>query len=516
MPKKPHHRRALRAQLLFRRSVVAVIILIQAAYLMYFIQSGSMPARHLSSFFRVMSFFVMLYVINKQMKPGYRLIWVTIILLFPVVGCLFYLLIHLIPAGSKVIKRSRQLAYELPAVMDRGNHVIKEDFGRIGRWRRMAEYLTEHNAFPLYDHTKTEYISPGEAFLPRLLADLESARSYIYMEYFILERGKMLNPVLSVLKRKVREGVDVRILYDDIGSMLVLPQNFSQDMANSGIKAIAFNRFIPLLTSVQNNRDHRKITSIDGRIGYTGGINLADEYINAYPKHGYWMDNALRLEGQAVWSLSCMFMEMWSLASQKPFFMPHAPYQWDGKPPEDDGLVLPYADSPLDQETVGENVYMTMIQNAEKYLYITTPYFVVDDGILSALLLAAKSGVDVRIITPKVWDKRLVHIVTRSYYRILLEGGIKIYEYSPGFMHQKMMIADDLVATVGTVNLAYRSLYLHFENGVFLYGSGAVAEAKNDYMRNLRDSEEITLRSVKGTAWTRLLQSVLRLFAPLI
>ncbi|MBE6999880.1 MAG: cardiolipin synthase, partial [Ruminococcaceae bacterium] len=239
-----------------------------------------------------------------------------------------------------------------------------------------------------------------------------------------------------------------------------------------------------------------------------------DEYINVFPKHGHWKDSAIRLEGDAVWSMNVMFLEMWALANKEPFIIPHTPPVFFPER-ETEGLVLPYADSPLDTETVGEYVYLQMIQNAERYLYIMTPYLIVDDGILTALSFAAKSGVDVRIITPHVWDKQMVHITTRSYYRDLIKAGVRLYEYTPGFVHAKVFVADDVAATVGTVNLDYRSLYLHFENGVFLYNTPSVAEAKTDFLKTLADSEEVTLRNLRTDVFHKQLENLLKLLSPL-
>ncbi|MBR0144673.1 MAG: cardiolipin synthase [Clostridia bacterium] len=503
---------------MFRRMVVILIIVLQVAFFAYFLKADTLVSRILSAVVSVVSIFLAIYLVNKNMKPAYRIIWLVIILAFPVLGPFYYLLLHLLPNKHWVMKRYAAIARESQPAFRTPNELSPgERNGLFHRWSRSASYLSDFAGFPAYAHTRNEYLSPGEAFFPRFLEDLEKAEKYIYMEYFIVEEGVMTEKVLNVLERKVKEGVDVRFMYDDIGSLMTLPKNYVEILRRRGIRAAVFNRFIPVFTSIQNNRDHRKITVIDGRIAYTGGLNIADEYINVYEKHGYWKDGVIRVEGDAAWSFTVIFLQLWSLAAGEHFTLPQKPPEFSPEErPETDGAVLPYADSPLDTETVGEYVYTQLIAGANRTLYATTPYFMVDDGLLSGLKLAAKSGVDVRLITPRVWDKFFVHVITRSYYRELIEAGIRVYEYTPGFMHAKVMVADDEIATVGTVNLDFRSLYLHFEDGVLVCGSSAVGEIRKDFLRALEDSSEITLEDVKSNLFMRLMGNLMRLFAPLL
>ena len=327
----------------------------------------------------------------------------------------------------------------------------------------------------------------------------------------------MWDSILEVLKEKASQGVEVRVLYDDIGCFLTLPKNYAAQLAEYGIQCCVFNPFRPMLSAIQNNRDHRKITVIDGKVGFTGGLNLADEYINTYEKHGYWKDAAVKVKGKAAWSLTLMFLEMWELCcgkqqNAKQFFPENE--KTSGEEPE--GFVQPYADSPMDDENVGEHVYLQILNNAKDYVYICTPYLIVDDSMVSALCLAAKSGVDVRIITPHIWDKTFIHMTTRSYYRELIHGGVKIYEYSKGFIHSKTFVSDDHTATVGTTNLDFRSLYLHFECGIWMHGSEAVTQVKEDFLDTLEQCQQILLDECKGNLVTRLFQDFLRVFAPLM
>ena len=306
----------------------------------------------------------------------------------------------------------------------------------------------------------------------------------------------------------------VRVLYDDMGCFLSLPPDYTQKLAQYGIEAAVFNPFQPFLTVKQNNRDHRKITVIDGKVAFTGGINLADEYINAVEKYGHWRDSAIQLRGDAAWSFALIFLQMWQLVTkQRENIDQYRPTAASGIR---DGFVQPYADSPTDDDNVGEHVYLQIITGAKDYLYINTPYLIVDDSMISALCLAAKSGVDVRILTPHRWDKRIVHFTTRSYYRELLQSGVKIYEYTIGFNHAKTFVSDDAVATVGTTNLDFRSLYHHFECGTVLYGSRAVMEVKEDFLNTLPICHEITQEELRSNVFVRMAQDVLRLFAPLM
>lgn len=327
----------------------------------------------------------------------------------------------------------------------------------------------------------------------------------------------MWNSILDILKRKAAAGVKVRLLYDDLGCFFLLPTDYPKQLHTYGIECRVFNPFRPFLTVKQNNRDHRKIASIDGKVAFTGGINLADEYINAYEKHGHWKDASVMVAGKAAWSFTLMFLQMWEFCTgiDEDYTMY---YPWKDYPCEiqGTGFVQPYADSPMDKDNVGEHVYLQIINNAKRYVYINTPYLIIDDNLLSALRLAAKSGVDVRIVTPHRWDKRFVHMTTRSYYRELIDAGVKIYEYSDGFIHSKTFVSDDKTATVGTTNLDFRSLYLHFECGTWMYESEAVLEVRDDFLTTLDHCQQITEKDCKCGLIMRIFQDILRVFAPLM
>ena len=328
----------------------------------------------------------------------------------------------------------------------------------------------------------------------------------------------MWDSILEVLQERASAGVDVRIIYDDLGCFLTLSPDYPKYLQMFGIKCEKFNRFHPFLTSTQNNRDHRKITSIDGKIAYTGGVNLADEYIGEKIKCGKWKDCAIRLCGDGAWSFTVMFLQIWGLLTREEAdyesYRPTAHPASAASPVK--GWVQPYADGPMSTENVGEQIYQHIIDGAQQYLYITTPYLMIDDGMISSLESAAKSGIDVRIITPEIPDKKTVLFTTRSYYRSLLQAGVRIFEYANGFMHAKTFLSDDIVATVGTFNLDFRSLYLHFECGTCLYGTDSIADMKQDFLNTLTECKEITPESCKSNAVLRFWQSICRIFAPLM
>jgi cardiolipin synthase len=505
-------------RVIFRRRVFIIFILaLQLAFLLFVIGGSSRAFRLVNMALNFLSILVSLHILNKKEKSAYKLIWIFLILLFPIFGGLLYIIFSS-QSNSRTLRRfikANNILYR-PFYFLPGNVLPSLD-AEHEDYLPQARYLQEYAGFPVYTHTQTEYFDSGEAFFQRVLTELERAERYIFLEFFILRQGAMLDPIISILERKARQGLDVRIIYDDLGCFMSLPHTYKQHLERNGIRCIVFNPFKPILSSLQNNRDHRKIIAIDGKIAFTGGINLADEYINAYERFGHWKDAAIMLSGEAAWSLTLIFLEMWNL-EQKHKDDAQSLYPWKDKPCgiSSDGYVQPYADSPIDDENVGEHVYIRIINSARKYVYINTPYLVVDDNLLSALTLAAKSGVDVRIITPHRWDKWIVAITSRSYYRQLLSAGVKVYEYTSGFNHSKTFVSDDRIATVGTTNLDFRSLYLHFECGVLVYRNQTVQAVKEDFLKTVPVSHEITLKECARNALQRIVQDVLRLFAPLM
>ena len=346
--------------------------------------------------------------------------------------------------------------------------------------------------------------------------ELEKAQSYIFLEYFIISESTMWWEILNVLESKAQEGVDVRVIYDGVGSAAVLPKNYPEYLQGLGIQCQVFRPFVPVLSIHQNNRDHRKLCVIDGLTGFVGGLNLGDEYVNRIKRFGYWKDNALRLRGEAAWSLSVLFLTMWdNITKGRTDYSLFRPKEFPAAALAS-GLVVPYADSPLAEDTLCADLFLQMITKAKRYLYLTTPYLSVDETILSALTTAARTGVDVRLMVPHIPDKKTVFAVTQSNYPPLLEAGVRVFEFTPGFIHSKTVVADDLYASVGSCNMDYRSLFLQFENGVWLCGDPAVVAVRDDFLEAQRHCQEIAMSDCENLSFfTKLKQSVYRMFSPL-
>lgn len=510
------HKKWFRARYL-QRITVALIILAQIAIFFYILYSGSNASTVVAYLLNVISIIVAVIVAVKHDKEENRLLWMMAILIFPVFGGLMYLLFHSQSSTRKFKKMSNSIEEETKAVFFLPENSKDEAVMDYPKQENAIRYLQDYAGFPIYDRSKVKYLSPGEVKFEYMIDELKKAERYIFMEYFIIEEGVMWDTILDILKEKAARGVEVRLIYDDMGCFLTLPKDYPEKLERFGIKCIIFNPFRPFVVSEQNNRDHRKIAVIDGKVAFTGGINLADEYINAYEKYGHWKDASVMVCGVSAWSFTVMFLRMWRLCSgiTEDF---HQYYPWHTEKCDiiGDGYVQPYCDSPTAPENVGEHVYLQIINNAKKYIYINTPYLVIGTNIVSALTLAAKSGVDVRIVTPYKWDKFIVHMTTRSYYSELIRAGVKIYEYSSGFIHSKTFVSDDEVATVGTTNLDFRSLYLHFECGLRIAGGSAVNEVKSDFLNTLEKCKRITEEDCKCNIIVGFIRKILRVFAPLM
>lgn len=506
-------------KLLFHRAFwVALGILVQAAALILMINRFQ---HYFVYFYGISTFISMVVVIalaNGRSKAGYKIAWIIAILTFPIFGGVFYLVFGGSRVGKRTRKKMESISSKMAETLDHNRSLIQQITDENIEAGRQAQYLHKYAFGPVYTNTDVEYFPVGEAKFERLVEELEKARHYIFLEYFIIEEGLMWNTILDILKRKAEEGVDVRVIYDDIGSIMKLPYGYDKKLEAMGIKCSVFNPFLPVLSPRFNNRDHRKILVIDGHTGFTGGINLADEYINHIEKLGHWKDNAVMLKGDAVYSLTVMFLAVWDyLRGIDEDYGQYMPERYGERQYPPDGFVQPFSDNPLDDEAVGETVYLNLIGRAKEYIYITTPYLIVDAEVMTALCNAAKQGIDVRIITPYIPDKWYVHAVTRANYGLLLEAGVKIYEYTPGFIHGKTFIVDDEYAVIGTINLDYRSLFLHFECGVWLYRNSSIAHIKTDFLETLAVSQEIKWEVYQQTPWQRRIgRALLNLFAPLM
>ncbi|MCX5775366.1 MAG: cardiolipin synthase [Firmicutes bacterium] len=463
------------------------------------------------------SIIIAFIIIGNRTNPSYKIIWLIVILAVPLFGGILYLIL-----GNKKMSKNKQKKYrpmnKVIREMNKKAELVYSQLQEINAdASAQSNYIQETTGYPIFQNSPVIYYPSGEKYLPDLIRELEKAEKYIFMEYFIIEKGEIWDKILELLERKAKAGIDVRIIYDDLGCIDTLPGNYYKKLRKKGIKAFSFNRFFPLVNARLNNRDHRKICVIDGLVGFTGGVNLADEYFNKVKKYGFWKDNAMMIKGDAVKSLTLMFISFWDVLSNKTDKLEQfIPVTHNSVDNPSAGFVQPYVDNPLDDEAVGENVYLNLIGRAKKYLYITTPYLVIDNEMIVALSNAAKQGIDVRIVTPHHPDKRTVFSLTRSFYLQLVEAGVKIYEYTPGFVHQKVFLADDDFATVGTINLDFRSLYLHFENGIWLFHDPVIKDIKADLDDIISKSELMTIEKCKTRGLTRIWQSVLRAFAPML
>lgn len=499
----------------FSRTVVtALLIVIQVAWLAaLLLQLGnSLPA--IQTVLRILSLVAILFVIKSDMNPSYKIGWILLIAVLPILGGLMYVIF----GNKRPTKNMREM---LRAQLEKSAEYLgtqesitgELDGGAAG----LFKYLEGSAGYPTAKNTTVRYYRVGEEMYADLLPELEKAEKFIFLEYFIIRPGEMWDGVLEILKRKAAAGVDVRIIYDDMGCIDILPANYNATLEGWGIRTMAFNRFVPAVSLVMNNRDHRKITVIDGKVGFTGGINISDEYINVKERFGHWKDTGLMLKGPGVFNLTLMFLEMWNAFNKDgDGYAEFIPDSFEECGSADDGYVLSFSDSPLDNESVGESVYTDMLYQAKNYIYITTPYLAIDSELQTALCMAAKRGVDVRMITPGIPDKKLVYRLTRSYYPTLLRAGVKIYEYTPGFIHAKSFVCDDKLCVVGTINMDYRSLYLHFECGTLMYNNPEIKRVKKDDLDTMEKCRKVELSDMKTNFLGELFDSFLRSVAPLL
>ena len=506
---------------LLKRVVQRVILLVSSFILQIGVISFFL-LKYSESFFDfylaslTLSIIIVFIIINNKSNPSYKIAWIVPVMIFPIFGGLFYLLY----GGNKLSTREKLKMViqniEMTNSLKQDDEIIKKIGDKSIYAKNQSEYILNYAKCPVYNNTETTYFKIGEEKFEALLRELKKAEKFIFLEYFIIQEGKMFNSILEILEEKAKQGVDVRLIYDDVGCIVTLPHNYKNTLEAKGIKCRVFNPIKPFFTRRLNNRDHRKIVVIDGDVGFTGGINLADEYINEYEKHGYWKDAGIMLKGDAVWNLTVMFLSMWDYIDNKEEdyikFKPSKNKYYNSK-----GYVQPFDDSPLINEPIGETVYLNLINKAKDYIYINTPYLIIDNQMATALKIAAKSGVDIKIVTPYIPDKKFVHAVTKSYYESFIKDGIEIYEFTPGFMHAKTFVVDDEYGVVGSINLDFRSLYLHYECGVWLYKTESIKSMKDDYLETLKRCHKVTMEECKNTSSIRkVLRLIIRMFAPLL
>lgn len=462
--------------------------------------------------FEIISAVAVIHLNYKDESTSYKISWIVLILLIPVIGVIIYIIsrIGIKRNFSKINKIGLDkeiFPEEDPSLL----HSIKITNKTRYNETRLIKNIS---GYPVYTNTKVDYFPSGELMYKRLIKELESAEKFIFIEYFIISKGIMWEKILEILKEKSKNGVEVRILVDYIGSLFVLPSNFRKTLKENNIKFKIFNPMKLILNFMLNYRDHRKLIIVDGRVAFNGGINIGDEYINIYKKYGYWKDSAVCIEGDAVYSFTIMFLKMWQSITKKKEDIKR--YKFTQEIRMTDGIVIPYASGPEKLDSTAEDIYLNIINSAKNYVYITTPYLIVGYEMILSLSLAAKRGVDVKIITPYIPDKKIIQVLTRSHYDKLLDSGVEIYEYKPGFIHSKNFVSDDECAVVGTINMDYRSLFLHFECATYMYNIPAVNEVYKDFLKTKAVSKKVKKEIwEKRSFLKKILESILRLFAPL-
>lgn len=457
-----------------------------------------------------------IYVVMQCTNPSYQISWLILLSIAPVMAFIMYLVIRLIPGtahlSARVQEKERMTSlYLVDDEIEKNDALLYNS-----KYRGLYQYLSSHCHFPTYYTHDVTYYAEGEEILEAMFADIEQAETFIFMEYFILDQGALWERLFTILKKKVAEGVEVRLMYDGLCD-IKLPKHFERMVADTGIQCRVFSPLRPIISSYQNNRDHRKITVIDGKIAYTGGVNIADEYANLKVRFGHWKDCGIRFTGNAVQSMTAMFLQMWVLGQQHT----DACHQYmaidEGEEKSSYRYIAPYADAPENNHDTAQNVYCQILDLAENYVHIMTPYLILDERTKKALCFAAQRGVDVTLILPHIPDKKIVFYVARSNYLELMKSGIKIYEYTPGFMHSKIFVSDDTISTIGSVNLDFRSLFLHFENGVLLYDVETAHTIESDFQETLDKSERMTIAKYQQLPLLqRAFGHIARVFGPLM
>ena len=496
---------------------MVLLQLVSFGVLGYLLVYHSQAALALQITLFILELIIILSIINHHDRPSSRLNWVILILMVPVFGVPMYLM-------NGRGRPTRKMNKKIHAAKAEIAKTVEEKYGKAEilepktRGEAISRYLAVLGNYPAFRSGTVEYYESGEKMFPDMLEEIKKAEKFILVEYFIIAHGVMWSAIRKALIEKAMQGVQIRILYDDFGCMMTLPPNYEKYMESlhENIKCMTFNTVVPLFAVRMNNRDHRKMLVIDGKVAFTGGINLADEYIAEKERFGYWKDTGLKLTGDSVRSFTQMFFYLWNAFRKEKedvgeYLLPPCK-----KVENPDFCVQPYDDSPLDRLSTGEAVYVDLINRATKYVWIFTPYLILDDILRAALCQAAMRGVDVRIVTPGIPDKAMVYRLTRANYAPLMKAGVRIYEYTPGFIHAKSMLCDDECAVVGTINLDYRSLYHHFENAVYFSGCDAVADLKRDCEETFAISRECTPENTKRSMLGRLTDSVLRVFETLL
>lgn len=498
--------RKLKGILSSRLIATAINILVQFAIIFVLVAYFEGVFVYYYSISLILSIICCVFVINKSINSGYKIAWVLLLLMVPMFGVTLFLMLE----GSWFTKFSKR---KMLSITEKIKDELKTDDDLHFEEecaKSQSKYIERFAFSPPVRNTKTKYFSCGEDYFESLINDLSCAEKSIFVEYFIIKESRIWNEIKRILIEKAENGVDVRIIYDDFGSIDRISKKEIKHLNSNGIKVQSFNPFVPVISLLLNYRDHRKICTIDSKIAYSGGVNLGDEYINIEKRFGHWKDSGIALYGEGAFSFEVFFLTLWEYITKEKQTFIKPEYE-----EIDDGIVQPFTDSPVDEEPVGANIYMNVISQAQKYVYISTPYFVVDDEMLRVITNAAKRGVDVRIVLPHIPDKKIVNQATKSYYTRLVKSGVKVYEYKEGFNHSKIVVSDDKIAIVGSVNFDYRSFYLSFECGVWMYKTSTVNDVLLDYNSMLNKSIKISLEECKVSVFTRVFRAIIAAFSPL-
>ncbi len=469
-------------------------------------------ASYVNTLIRIISIGLAIRIICSNKSAADKMSWLFFVLVMPATGMFLYMIFGGTRFGKILGRKISSTRKESQQYLEQNTEILNEI--EDSQVKSQLNLIKNSAGYPVYKNTEVTYLEIGEKYFEVMCEELEKAEKFIFVEYFIYAEGEMYRRLFDILTRKAENGVDVRVIYDPAGAFGVLPKDILTISEKSGIKCLPFNPFSYNIYSYGSYRSHRKITVIDGNVGFTGGINIGDEYINGYEKHGHWKDMGMRLKGDGVFSLTVMFLDGWKLVSgidtNANDFKPTEKF-------ESTAYVAPFDDAPLDDENPAALNYKKLISNSSEYLYITTPYLIIDPEMNSALVLAAQSGVDVRIITPHIPDKIIIQQSTRAHYKNLVEGGVKIYEYTPGFVHGKVLVSDDKNSFVGSINFDYRSLAWNYECGVYVYDETFAKTIKDDMLRTLEKCSEITVEHIHSqSVFFRAFQSVIRLISPLL
>jgi len=496
------------------RLFYTMLLLVLQGLLLYGLIYWASITLPVSFAFTAVSVIVAFWLVNDEDNPGFKILWLLVVLTLPFFGVLMYWIFGNRTPGVPLYKRVRHSTYKGCFVrMEQDGAVMEALLEEDMSAARQAAFILNATGLALHKGTRTAFFCPLEPLFEKMAAELRRAKKYIFLEFFTIREGLMWNTVLDILAHKAKEGLDIRVIYDDMGTIKALPAHYNRTLEAMGIKCVVFNPMIPILSVRHNNRNHRKICIIDGRIGYTGGFNLSDEYINAEEMFGHWVDSGIEIRGKAVENLLVPYLAMWNFLRGAQDDVKDYIGEADS---DDDGYVLPYTVNPYMEEDPGSDIFINMISRVKQYLYINTPYFIIDYAMEHSLIAAAMSGVDVKICFPGIPDKVFTHLLSQSYFPPLMEAGVKVYIYPGGFIHSKTFVCDDTLAIVGSINLDYRSLFLHFEDAVWMYKSRAVKQVRDDFEKRLLACRPLSPEDIQGMPWyKKLLCILLKPFAPL-